>query len=46
LKQLQEKNWFFALSHYQQFLEDFFAHNNNFVVPQSRYNEMKSFMSQ
>lgn len=37
---LEEENYFFKLSKYQEPLEFLFEKNKNFVYPESRYNEM------
>lgn len=39
-KWLQEENWFFKLSKYQQKLLEFIDKNPNFIEPQSRRNEV------
>lgn len=41
---LTEKNRFFKLKNYQNFLEKFYAENPNFIEPWYRYNEVKSFV--
>lgn len=41
---IKEKNYFFKLSKYQEFLEDFYRENPDFVVPSERYNEVKAFV--
>lgn len=38
-EEIEEENYFFALSKYQDFLLDHFEKNENFVHPKSRYNE-------
>ena len=43
---LVEENYFFKLSKYQQPLLDWFTKNPNWIVPQSRYNEVVSFVKQ
>ncbi len=40
---IKEKNYFFKLSKYQQQLEDFYAKNPEFVMPQDRFNEVIAF---
>ncbi len=40
----QEDNYFFALSAFQQRLEDLYARRPEFVAPRSRYNEALSFI--
>jgi len=42
---LKEKNYFFRLSKYQTWIEEFYAANPDFVLPQFRYNEVKAFVS-
>jgi methionyl-tRNA synthetase len=42
--EIKEKNWFFKLSKYQSFLETHFAQHPQFVQPQGRFNEVKSFV--
>ncbi len=42
---LKEKNWFFRLSKYQKYLEDFYKNNPDFVVPENRFNEVKAFVN-
>jgi len=42
--EIKEKNWFFKLSKYQSFLENHFAQYPQFVQPQWRFNEVKSFV--
>ncbi|MDR2640569.1 MAG: hypothetical protein LBC61_04585 [Candidatus Peribacteria bacterium] len=41
---LKEKNYFFKLSKYQTWLEEFYESNPNFVIPDFRFNEVKSFV--
>ena len=43
---LEEENYFFRFSKYQQPLLDFYAANPDFVVPDGRFNEIKSFVAQ
>lgn len=40
---LEEENYFFKYSKYQQELLDFYDTHSNFVVPESKYNEIKEF---
>lgn len=42
VKKLKEETYFFKLSKYQQKLLDFYNQNPNFVVPETRKNEMLS----
>lgn len=41
---IKEKNYFFRLSKYQDFLMDYFEKNPEFVVPADRFNEVKAFV--
>jgi methionyl-tRNA synthetase len=41
-----EQNYFFRLSHYQHSLETFYQDNPAFIQPESRRNEVLSFVSQ
>ena len=43
LEIIDEENYFFAYSKYQQKLLDFYEKNPGFVVPESRFNEIKGF---
>ncbi len=43
---LEEENYYFLLSKYQDKLADFFKANPGFVRPRSRYNEALSFIEQ
>jgi len=43
---LAEETYFFRLSHYQKSLLDFYERNPDFVLPQSRMNEVTSFVRQ
>jgi len=40
---IDEENYFFKYSKYQKKLLDFYKKNKNFVVPESRFNEIKKF---
>ena len=40
---VEEENYFFRLSKYQKELLDFYAKNPDFVVPATRFNELKRF---
>lgn len=42
--QIKEKNYFFKLSKYQTWIEEFYAAHPEFVVPSFRYNEVKAFV--
>jgi methionyl-tRNA synthetase len=41
---IKEKNYFFKLSKYQNFLEEFYENNPEFVNPSDRFNEVKAFV--
>lgn len=41
---IKEKNYFFKLSKYQKFLEEFYENNPDFVTPSDRFNEVKAFV--
>ncbi|MCH2189043.1 class I tRNA ligase family protein, partial [Candidatus Gracilibacteria bacterium] len=41
---IKEKNYFFRLSRYQTWIEEFYENNPDFVVPNFRYNEVKAFV--
>ncbi|NUJ97530.1 methionine--tRNA ligase [Candidatus Gracilibacteria bacterium] len=43
-QKIKEKNYFFRLSAYQDFLLDFYTKNPEFVVPQDRFNEVIAFV--
>src|SRR5581483_399724 len=42
----QEENWFFALSRFQEQLEQLYAEHPDFVMPQRHFNEARSFIAQ
>ncbi len=42
---IKEKNYFFRLTKYQTWLEEFYQKNPKFVNPDFRYNEVKAFVS-
>jgi methionyl-tRNA synthetase len=44
VERAREQNYFFKLSRYQRRLLDFYASNPQFVHPQSRFNEVVSFV--
>ena len=44
LEKVREESYFFALSHYEKPLLDYFESHPNFVMPESRYNEIVSFI--
>jgi len=41
---IKEKNYFFKLSKYQNFLEEFYEQNPDFIQPSDRFNEVKAFV--
>jgi methionyl-tRNA synthetase len=41
----QEENWFFALSRFQEQLEQLYAQQPDFVMPGARFNEARSFIA-
>lgn len=43
-QKIKEKNWFFRLSKYENFLKDLYKENPNFVIPDNRFNEVKAFV--
>lgn len=45
LDQIKEKNRFFKLSKYQNFLTDFYKSHPDFVIPQHRFNEVISLVT-
>jgi methionyl-tRNA synthetase len=46
LEWVEERNWFFRLSAYRDFLLDFFAKHERFLQPASRRNEILSLLQQ
>jgi len=40
---IKEKNYFFRLSRYQTWMEEFYVANPDFVVPSDRFNEVIAF---
>lgn len=46
LSWVEEENYYFLLSRYQERLSEFFRSNPDFVRPKSRYNEALSFVEQ
>ncbi|MEN9509112.1 MAG: methionyl-tRNA synthetase, partial [Gemmatimonadota bacterium] len=46
LEEVEERNWFFRLSKYQQFLKDHIAANPSFIEPESRRNEILGLLAQ
>lgn len=45
LEREREENWFFRLSAFQEPLERLYAERADFVLPRSRYNEARSFIT-
>lgn len=43
---IEEENYFFKYSKYQKPLLDFYTKNPDFVIPESKYNEIKEFTKQ
>ncbi len=43
---VEEENYFFKLSKYQDKLLDFYKENPNFVIPEKRFNEIRSFVKE
>jgi len=41
---VKEKNYFFRLTRYQTWIEEFYEANPTFVLPDFRYNELKAFV--
>lgn len=41
---IKEKNYFFKLTKYQTWMQEFYAANPDFVIPSHRFNEVKSFV--
>ena len=46
LEQVEERNWFFRLSRYQNFLQTLLAENPDFIRPESRRNEILGLLAQ
>ncbi len=46
LERHQEENWFFALSSFQERLEQLYAQQADFVMPSHHYNEARTFITQ
>ena len=44
LETIAEENYFFRFSKYQKPLLDFYSHHPNFVVPPTRFNELRAFV--
>lgn len=44
LEVIEEENYFFRFSKYQKKLLAFYQKNSDFVIPNTRYNELKSFV--
>lgn len=45
-KRIEEENYFFKLKDFEWFLKNLYKENKDFVVPSSRYNEVKSFVNE
>ncbi len=45
LELIDEENYFFKFSACQEFLENFYSQNSDFVIPSFRFNEIKRFVS-
>ncbi len=45
LQWTQERNWFFRLSHYSEFLKRLFAERPEFIQPEARRNEMLALLA-
>ena len=43
---IEEENYFFKLTKFEDFLKNFYENNKDFVIPKSRFNEVKSFLDQ
>lgn len=46
LEKVEERNWFFRLSRYQEFLQKLLADNPDFIRPESRRNEILGLLAQ
>jgi methionyl-tRNA synthetase len=46
LEREKEENWFFALSKFQERLEQLYSDRPDFVLPAARFNEARSFIAQ
>jgi len=46
LEIIEEENYFFKFSKYQKTLLDFYDKNPEFVIPQGKFNEIKSFVKE
>jgi len=46
LEEVEERNWFFRLSKYQDFLQDLITNTPQFVEPESRRNEILGLLAQ
>ncbi len=42
---IKEKNYFFKLSKYENFLKEFYETHPDFIIPSDRFNEVKAFVS-
>ncbi|MFC1686473.1 methionine--tRNA ligase [Patescibacteria group bacterium] len=43
---IEEENYFFKLSNYQDKLLDFYKNNSDFVIPEKRFNEIKNLVKE
>ena len=43
-EKIKEKNYFFRLSKYENFLKEFYKENPDFIEPKDRFNEVKAFV--
>jgi len=46
LSSIEENNWFFKLSKYENYLKEFYRENPRFQQPDHRFNEVKAFVEQ
>lgn len=44
VEEIEEENYFFRLSKYEQWLKDYLKKNPDFIQPKIRYNEVKGFL--
>lgn len=45
-EQIEEENYFFKLTAFENFLKNLYKNNPEFVIPETRFNEVKSFVEQ
>jgi methionyl-tRNA synthetase len=43
---IEEENYFFSLTKFEDFLKNLYKNNKEFVTPSTRFNEVKSFVEQ